>query len=140
MKRDYIKEYSDAIETAKQTDHEAVFEHMYNGEIEKLGAKYFVLKSDDIGKFLSKEEMYQLHDLSTKISDGRKAEGKCDNAYVVLNLADRIDLKYLCLQIQKVIENRIFDRHEGTKKIESNVGDVAVGIVNAIIKTKNEET
>lgn len=60
--------------------------------IKELEDKYFVLKGKDIGEFLSKDEMFQLHDLSMKISEGRKAVGKKDNRYLVLNLDDEIDV------------------------------------------------
>ena len=117
-------------------------------EISKLDDKYIVIKTEDLEKYFSQytrgifttEEEGKVIDrvpfntVLEEIAKDREENGETPNNYVVLNLDDQIDLKYLRLQIQKTIENKIFDRHEGTKKIESKVSDVAIAFVNAILR------
>lgn len=99
--------------------------------VEELENKYFVLKGNDIGKFLTKDEMFQLHDLSMKISEGRKAEGKHDNEYVVLNLADPIDLSVHSSIMDKML---LLDDDTGDKR---TVEDIALSLVDSIVKAKD---
>jgi len=108
-----------------------------------LYTKYVVIKGTDIGKFLSEKEMYLLHDLSTKISDGRKAEGKEDNEYVVLNLGDDIDLSPwspILKRIEEIEKTHIipikFGKNGETYGHDcrpDKVRDIAVAFVNAIL-------
>ena len=96
---------------------------------QELDNKYFILKGEDIGNFLTKDEMFQLHDLSMKISDGRKATGKHDNGYIVLNLEDPIDLSSespLLERIKELDDGNIY-----------TVADIAWSIINAIRNKKN---
>lgn len=52
----------------------------------KRYAKYEVMKLDDIEKFLSKTQRYELLKIIHRIQKGRKAEGKMPcNSYVVVN-------------------------------------------------------
>lgn len=101
-------------------------------KIEKLDTKYFVLKSEDIGKFLSKEEIFNLHDLSNKISNGRKVEGKQDNEYVVLNLDDDINVWKL---FHKIDDDYISKPSGGRERI-TTIKRFSIDIVNAILSTK----
>ena len=119
-------------------------------KISKLEDKYIVIKTEDLDNYFSQythgifttEEEGKVIDripfntVLEEIVKDREIYGKTPNNYVVLNMDDQIDLKYLRLQIQKTIENKIFDRHEGSEKIESKVSDVAIGFVNAILKAR----
>lgn len=51
----------------------------------KRGQKYFVLKIDDINKYLKKKEQEQLHSLAKIIQLCRLDDGKKSNTYVVVN-------------------------------------------------------
>lgn len=114
-------------------------------EIEELEPKYFVLKADDIKQFLTEEEMYKLYDLSTKISNSRKEEGKKDNEYVVLNLDDVFATNYINVGWIRFMYRRLeghFDNELGTWKEgryePATIREIAPMLVNSILSAKDQ--
>ena len=115
-------------------------------QIKKLDTKYLVLKIEDLDKYFSG---YQAGIFSTqeeqKIIDAipfkkvlmdidklRRSEGKSiNNEYVVLNQSDEIDLEDFITYIR----NDVFDRPM-RHYARICIRDIAVGIVNAILKAK----
>ena len=112
-------------------------------EIEELEPKYFVLKSDDIKRFLTEDEMYKLHDLSVKISDRRKEEGKQDNDYVVLNLDDVFATNYINTKWTEFVWQRLngkFDEDKNEWKDgpfePATIREIAPILVNSILSAE----
>lgn len=97
--------------------------------------KYYVLKGEDIKKYLSFEEREELRDIYFKIYSRREQEGKKENQYLVLNMDDEMYIKYLenlFGEIRK--EFRRLHQPEGEHKV--TVRDIAVDLVNAILRAK----
>ena len=112
-------------------------------EIKELSPKYFVLKADDIKRFLTEEEMYSLFAISSKISDSRKEEGKKDNEYVVLNLDDAFATNYMNVSWTEFMWHRIkghFDEETGEwadgSKEPVIVRNIVMMLVNSISRAK----
>lgn len=115
-------------------------------EITKLDNKYFVVKQDDLDRFFSqftsgifttKEERRYINKIPfntvlKKIQAYRKSMGKKDNHYLVLNLDDEIDLRSL---IGNLMESEDIRFVTNTKV---QVNDIAVALVNAILKAKEK--
>ena len=106
----------------------------------RLDDKYLVIKKDDLdnyfsqftrGIFTTDNELKIINNIPFKIVleeiiKNREAHGKSKNHYVVLNMADEIDLCDLI--------HLLYDRH----KLESEndkccVKDIATDIINAIL-------
>ena len=112
-------------------------------KIDELKPKYFVLKADDIKRFLTEEEMYKLQDLSTKISNRRKEERKRDNEYVVLNLDDVFATNYINVKWIDFIYQRM-EKHFDTESNEwkdgpfepATIREIAPMLVNSILSAK----
>lgn len=96
-------------------------------EIIKLDEKYFVLKLDDIKKHLSKRQRQLMFKWELDIEKNRAKEGKKRNSYVILNLDDEIDGEYLFKHLDVSLLDKIF-----------KVSDIAVALVNAILKAKEK--
>ena len=98
-------------------------------EITKIDMdKYHVVKTTDIEKYLSDNQKTQL---SFIIRFGRIKDCKKEwNKYLVLNYDDDIDIRYLRDEIQ-----RLLNRPAPAK---TKVNDIAVDLVNAILKAKEE--
>ena len=99
-------------------------------EITELDDKYCVLKWDDIISALSQREGKEFADMIMKVNSHRRLElNKGVNQYVVLNLADELN-----------IDELIFDIQLHKKDLETpyiKIGDIAVDIVNGLILAGN---
>ncbi len=119
--------------------------------IKQLEDKYLVLKKEDLERFFSgytkgifttDEEQKIIDNIPFKfvldgIWDDRIANGKAGgNKYIVLNLEDDIDIKDLRKTIDQAILDVTFSRHEGKLK-NVKVNDIAIALVNAILKAKD---
>ena len=90
--------------------------------IKKLENKYFVLKRDDVYKYLSPVEFFKLDSILDKIYAGRMKDDKDHwNHYVVLNLDDEINIKYLISELQDIDREIV------------NVNQIAVLLINSIL-------
>lgn len=100
-------------------------------EITKIDMdKYHVVKTTDIEKYLSDNQKTQLSFINISIRFGRIKDCKKEwNKYLVLNYDDDIDIRYLCDEIQ-----RLLNRPAPAK---TKVNDIAVDLVNAIMKAKD---
>lgn len=118
--------------------------------ITKLDDKYIVVKREDINNYLKGNSRYHTEDgfysYLNVISIHRKEDGKKDNRYVVLNLDDKISLAHLSGKLTELIHKRMLarlDEEKGTLHdviVEpTKVKDIAVDIVNAILKAKGLE-
>lgn len=100
--------------------------------IKELDNKYVGLfKKEDFDELPNKYHHW-LSAIQFAIDDVRTAEGKepfGKNRYVVLNLDDEIDVRYLIEQLKKKIT-------VGYYETDSQVKDIAVDLVNAILKAK----
>ena len=108
-------------------------------EITELDDKYLVLKYEDISNGLDAENAKLFRDLIQKVDAYRRlAKEKPVNKYVVLNLADKIDITKLGLELCV--------KEHTPQKVEGNynhrflrVGDIATDIVNSIIFAENQD-
>lgn len=100
-------------------------------EIKHLEDKYVVIKWDDIGLGLKLEQKEELYMILKTIQTYRKAQNKKENRYVVLNLDDEIDLDMLrrSLNVCRLKYTPCYYK----------VKDIAVDLVNAILKAKGDE-
>ncbi len=116
--------------------------------VTELADKYIVVKREDIHKYLKANSRYHTEDgfysYLNVINIHRKKDGKKDNRYVVLNLDDEISLAHLSGKLTEIIHKRMLahlDEEKGTLQevnIEpSKVKDIAVDLVNAILKAKD---
>ena len=102
-------------------------------EINELDNKYIVVKWQDVfnPNSLTTEEYDVFMKCLNHISENRKRIGKHNNKYVVLNLDDELVIDYL------------LDAIEAHKKDLNTpyiaVNDIAVDLVNAIIKARNPQ-
>lgn len=101
-------------------------------EIKELDNKYLVLKWEDVHRYLISGWQTELARISLSISEGRKADGKPQNQYLVLNLEDEIDLQSFFKKTEERIDKTIY--WWPRQKIK----DIAVDIVNAILKAKGD--
>lgn len=99
-------------------------------EITELDDKYCVLKWSDLKSTLSQREGKEFADLIMKVDSYRRLElNKGVNKYVVLNLADELNVDDLICDIQS--------HKKDLKTPYITIGDIAVDIVNGIILTGN---
>jgi hypothetical protein len=112
-------------------------------KITKLDQKYLVVKREDLEEYFSqftkglfttdKEQKYidkiPFNTVIDAIRIKRTFLGKKENSYLVLNLDDKIDIRYLLNELQRLI-----NRPSPTK---DKVRDIAVDLVNAILKSKD---
>lgn len=117
-------------------------------EITELEDKYLVLKKEDLNRFFSqftkgifttKEEQRHINKIPfntvlKEIQAYRKSMGKKDNRYVILNLDDDIDLSNL----KATLSLRTAYNPTG-KPIIKKVNSIAVALVNAVLKAKENE-
>ena len=100
--------------------------------ITELDDKYIVVKREDIHKYLKGNSRYHTEDgfysYLNVIKIHRNQAGKKDNRYVVLNLEDELDLTFLTAQLERLL----------VKDTNVNVKDIAVDLVNAILKAKGD--
>lgn len=102
------------------------------GEIKELDMnKYLVLEWKDLNK-LQISDCHNLDNIINNIAQIRRDEGKQDNKYLVLNLDDGINKNYLMNWIRLRYEQFRF------KKERMKVIDIAVDLVNAIQKAKED--
>ncbi len=91
--------------------------------------KYLVLKWEDINKL----QILQKHKLVEVVDDigtiGKKEGKTYRNKYFVLNIEDDIDRNELL--------SRLYHTHTGIPK--KKVKDIACDIINAILKTKEQQ-
>ncbi|WP_081384378.1 hypothetical protein [Paenibacillus odorifer] len=76
--------------------------------IEKLEKTHFVLKIEDINKYLSKSQMWSLRDITKTIDEKRVEDGKhptSENVHVVIN----VDEPY----IDEIIDTLAVNGHWG---------------------------
>lgn len=100
-------------------------------EITKLDVdKYLVLKWEDITK-ANLDEM--AIDLCKYVSASQKRGGKQENSYVILNLDDEIDMKYLFAQLKK---KYYINDIEHLNILD--VKNISIPLVNAILKVKGD--
>lgn len=116
-------------------------------EIEELEPKYFILKVEDIQKYLTKEDMDALHDLSMKISSRRKREGKTENEYVVLNLDDEFATGYINTKWTEFVWHRLnghFDEENGEWNDgpfePATIREIAPMLVNSILRAEYQKS
>lgn len=88
------------------------------------------IKRDDLNKYLGVVLKRDLNQIEEVIQLNRKAEGKPQNKYLVLNLEDEINTWELLNSIE-VVAPLTKDKNHGIK-----VKDIAVALVNAILKAK----
>jgi len=69
--------------------------------LEDEGSKYFVVKTDDIFKYLSDEQLDSFNDILFTIDHGRRKAGKKENAYLVVNEDEPYASKVLALMKAK---------------------------------------
>lgn len=98
-------------------------------EITELEEKYLVLKWRDIQVELSEKQRHTLDDIIQTIYFERREHGIKENKYLVLNLNDEIDLD----SFGDCFFGDEFDENQKTK-----VKDIAVALVNAILRAKGE--
>lgn len=128
-------------------------------EIKELDfGKYLVLKREDIENELSPRQKVNLESMKRIIGKKRIKKGKHIRSsysylvlnnislYLVLNIDDDIDLAHLNIKITDLIHNRMLahiDLYTSILKDVVNqpvkVLDIAVDIVNAILRQKGEE-
>ncbi len=105
--------------------------------------KYIVVRREDIHKYLKGNSRYHTEDgfysYLNVINIHRREEGKKDNRYVVLNLNDEIDIKYLKRKMQELIDNKMEQLKIGQEIKISKVADIAIALVNAIIRAKEDK-
>lgn len=101
--------------------------------------KYIVIKNSDL-KYLEDMDKLSLIGIISSIEKGRRFDGKNEeNKYLVLNLDDEIAELYLEDAIDKIHRKAYEvsrDTHTPFKKVK--VSDIAVAIVNAILKAKEK--
>lgn len=90
--------------------------------------KYLVLKWEDI-KELSEQQQFNLSKIIDLVRYNRTLKNKPDNKYLVLNMSDKIDFGVLKNGINRVIDAFI---------LKPKVKDIAVSLVNAILKAKED--
>ena len=111
-------------------------------EITKIDMnKYLVVKREDLNKYFSnyvsgvfitdKEQKFidkiPFNVVLKEIQAMRECEGKKENRYLVLNMDDEIDI----IEIRKALYNK-------NSMHENHVKDIAVDLVNAILKAKGD--
>jgi len=90
--------------------------------------KYIVLKKEDIKKYLNAKQEIELSKINTEIRFGRIKDKKTEwNNYLVLNMDDEFDRDSL---LESLINH--LDDFPGNP----NIKDIAVDLVNAILKTQ----
>jgi|LGVE01.1.fsa_nt_gb hypothetical protein len=101
--------------------------------IQKLENKYFVLKRDDIDKYLSLEyDLTRFNQSVDKIYEGRMMDDKdAWNHYVVLNLNDEIDIDYLI--------NALLELNNGLYDNKFKVENIAVMLINSVLNVRKEK-
>ena len=106
-------------------------------EITKIDMnKYIVIKKEDLEKCFSPFtekyiESIPFNFVLDEIQKQREAEGKAQNKYLVLNLDDEIDIlsiKHIGVALQLC----------GKTKVKVN--EVAVPLINAILKAKDDDS
>jgi len=103
---------------------------MTENEITELDDMYCVLKWEDIKSALSQQEGKEFADMIMKVDSYRRLElNKEVNKYLVLNLADELNIDDLIFDIQS------YKKDLKTPYIAIN--DIAVEIVNGIILAGN---
>lgn len=103
-------------------------------EIKELDMnKYLVIKTADLDNYIGKGLDRNIFEaVCKKIEHLRTKEGKPDNKYLVLNLDDDFSIHYLFQRIALLNEKTRFNQ----KWRELKIKDIAVDLVNAILKTK----
>jgi len=115
-------------------------------EIKKLDDKYLVIKKEDLdryfsqftrGVFTTKEEQKLIDQRPFKtvievINEERERQGKKPNKYVILNLDDKIDINSISQHLQNIIH--FPEKYPDKIKVK----DIAVDLVNAILKAKGD--
>lgn len=109
--------------------------------------KYLVLKQEDIDNELSPRQKANLASMQRTIgAEWMKKGKKYTSTYIVLNIDDNISLAHLNTKLTELIHNKMLahmDLEAGTLKDVVNshtkVRYIAVDILNAIMKTKDEK-
>lgn len=115
-------------------------------EITELEDKYLVLKKEDLDRFFSqftkgifttKEEQWRIDKIPfntvlKEIQAYRQSIGKKDNRYVIPNLDDEIDLSDFFAYYELL-------KASGSQIPIVKVKDIAVALVNAILKAKEKK-
>ena len=101
-------------------------------------SKYLVLKREDLS-WLSERERDIFFEALEKIDNSRKRNNKLQNKYLVLNIDDTFSMPHLNAQIQDIITKRMHNAmFEKMVNIPLKIKDIAVILVNAILKTKGK--